>query len=726
MGGNPFQMSPAAMQAQLKVADTIQRLNNRPPAPNPLGAFGENLLGGLTAGIYRPAPVSPGDELYANVGGGAGELLKYILAAAASEATTGTPVPGLLAAGSLGGAAREANIQQQEIEAGQRQEMSPARALSAGIFEGAGALLPVAPKGLSRGLTSGIGALGAGGLIAAQEAAGNALDPNGPQRDILGPTAMGAGIGGALGFIYGRSAKVKLPDVKLDDVPPMKLLTGGTTPSQLPGSVGQPKQLQNPRMLTGGGPQPNFIHNKPAVEVPTPAMGKATVAPESPPVVEKGRFTADALDPKSAKDVEKTLVDSGRFTPDEITVTKRGKKVTVEAQEKLPDGLSEQQLADLATLKIEYETHRQNLKNKFASGEVDEVRFGKEAKGLGMQYSAEKRRLIQGSSLDSMEGGLTDIELRNLRKYRASNYRGKPVVVDGRTGKIQETPYGRVKVAFDDGDVMTVEKKKVQPFDPDDRELLGLPRDVEVTKVEADPVQGLIRAETQRVPVGADIRDNLPPQSFDFRSRVDFEQGFPVNQFPVNDEQKKVAAQLMQAIEANQKGVGQGIAVDVKTRTKSGSTSTLADTQTAAYKTFTPIRLEVSETQSATTLRAYGLNENGHEVAHIVADFTPGQSNKGHGIFEVKKSQKPARFDAGDVNDRAVQMSDDKLGQMMKSVQAVADQFPDSKPIQAAAKLLQEPTVKNINKASKLLMQLNEKEFKAAMEALEAATKRKC
>lgn len=81
--------------------------------------------------------------------------------------------------------------------------------------------------------------------------------------------------------------------------------------------------------------------------------------------------------------------------------------------------------------------------------------------GIGLERAAAKRKVIQGDSLEKVEGGLTDSELEQVKKRESSNYQGKAVVVDGKPATVQLTAFGKVKVKFDDGSTKLVLPKEV-------------------------------------------------------------------------------------------------------------------------------------------------------------------------------------------------------------------------------------------------------------------------
>jgi len=86
-----------------------------------------------------------------------------------------------------------------------------------------------------------------------------------------------------------------------------------------------------------------------------------------------------------------------------------------------------------------------NIRNKFD--------LGKRSKALGMEAAAIKRRIT---------GNLTAKEAAAKAKREESNYKGKPVSVDGKNGTVIGNPFGRVKVRFEDGTESTHLPEKIK------------------------------------------------------------------------------------------------------------------------------------------------------------------------------------------------------------------------------------------------------------------------
>ncbi|MGA9769188.1 MAG: hypothetical protein WBV94_09115 [Blastocatellia bacterium] len=82
----------------------------------------------------------------------------------------------------------------------------------------------------------------------------------------------------------------------------------------------------------------------------------------------------------------------------------------------------------------------------FKRGQVPEL-VSKQLKGEAMRFAAEKRQITDQ---------LTAKEQARAAKREASNYIGKKVVVDGKPATVEGTPFGKVKVKFEDGKTRAV------------------------------------------------------------------------------------------------------------------------------------------------------------------------------------------------------------------------------------------------------------------------------
>jgi hypothetical protein len=78
--------------------------------------------------------------------------------------------------------------------------------------------------------------------------------------------------------------------------------------------------------------------------------------------------------------------------------------------------------------------------------------LGKESKALGMRASARKRQITDQ---------LTPKERASEEKRQKSNYMGKPVEVDGLSGKVVGTSFGKIRVKFEDGSVKSVDPNDI-------------------------------------------------------------------------------------------------------------------------------------------------------------------------------------------------------------------------------------------------------------------------
>ena len=132
----------------------------------------------------------------------------------------------------------------------------------------------------------------------------------------------------------------------------------------------------------------------------------------------------------------------------EKTVTRKVKKYTPEVQAKID--------------RIDAE-HKAYAARRRANNAISPSDKEKDIKGSAMRAAAEKRRIIQGDSLEPVDGGLTGIELSAAIKKEQSNYVGKPVIVNGKNGKVKTTAFGKVVVTLEDGSTVTVEPKLIKP-----------------------------------------------------------------------------------------------------------------------------------------------------------------------------------------------------------------------------------------------------------------------
>jgi len=132
----------------------------------------------------------------------------------------------------------------------------------------------------------------------------------------------------------------------------------------------------------------------------------------------------------------------------EKTVTRKVKKYTPEVQAKID--------------RIDAE-HKAYAARRRANNAISPSDKEKDIKGSAMRAAAEKRRIIQGDSLEPVDGGLTGIELSAAIKKEQSNYVGKPVIVNGKSGKVKTTAFGKVVVTLEDGSTVTVEPKLIKP-----------------------------------------------------------------------------------------------------------------------------------------------------------------------------------------------------------------------------------------------------------------------
>jgi hypothetical protein len=98
------------------------------------------------------------------------------------------------------------------------------------------------------------------------------------------------------------------------------------------------------------------------------------------------------------------------------------------------------------------ERYQSSLRLADSWAKNDPEKAGKMRKAAGMIRAAEVRKLT---------GNLTGKEQQAKAKREASNYTGKPVVVGGQTGKVAKTAFGKVVVAFDNGETRSVNPDEI-------------------------------------------------------------------------------------------------------------------------------------------------------------------------------------------------------------------------------------------------------------------------
>ena len=294
-------------------------------------------------------------------------------------------------------------------------------------------------------------------------------------KKVLLESAFGGGLGAGFGAIGGIIRKVK--DGKpltiqeqiaiqqaLEPKNPMVLPQGikeTYTPQQRP----LPKPFQNtqqgrPDFL----PQSKFGNLNKMIEntqkapqqgakiLPETNLPKApTKSPKTPQPASKETLQRIVNDPTQYHPdmVERARVKLAELdnNPVPITLETSPIKKPVEANSKL------------GKLESDYKQRVNSVKNDpVMSAEMK----SSELKRIGMQHSANKRKLIQGDSLTPVEGGLTSKELQNKINYENSNYYGKKVTVEGKTGTVESTPFGKVKVRFEDGTTKVYPKESIQ------------------------------------------------------------------------------------------------------------------------------------------------------------------------------------------------------------------------------------------------------------------------
>ena len=133
-------------------------------------------------------------------------------------------------------------------------------------------------------------------------------------------------------------------------------------------------------------------------------------------------------------------------------------KITNQVREKYKS-LSDEQINKIIDLKVE-QLKNDNIYSKYSNNERSRQRKMVNA----YETNAEIRKIIQGDSLERVEGGLTEKELKKEIEKEKTNYIGKEVVVDGQKGKITDRPrYGKYPIELEDGTTITATKDEITP-----------------------------------------------------------------------------------------------------------------------------------------------------------------------------------------------------------------------------------------------------------------------
>lgn len=133
-------------------------------------------------------------------------------------------------------------------------------------------------------------------------------------------------------------------------------------------------------------------------------------------------------------------------------------KITNQIRDKYKS-LSEEQLNKIIDLKVE-QLKNDNIYSKYS----DQEKANKRKMINAYETNAEIRKVVQGDSLEKVEGGLTPKELEKANKHEQSNYIGKKVIADGMDAKVVGNVYGKVKVEFEDGTTKLFDKDDIEPI----------------------------------------------------------------------------------------------------------------------------------------------------------------------------------------------------------------------------------------------------------------------
>lgn len=140
--------------------------------------------------------------------------------------------------------------------------------------------------------------------------------------------------------------------------------------------------------------------------------------------------------------------------------------------------------------------YKQDIANEKKFNTMDPQTQSKKLMGWAMKHSAAKREIIQGESLISVEGGLTEKELANKINKLKTNYSGKEVITpDGEgiaTGKMS---FGKVGVKYPDGTIKYHLKEQITPKIDIDAQISAQKQALNAPKVESDINSPLIENE---------------------------------------------------------------------------------------------------------------------------------------------------------------------------------------------------------------------------------------
>lgn len=189
--------------------------------------------------------------------------------------------------------------------------------------------------------------------------------------------------------------------------------------------------------------------------------------------------------PYLSSQIEETNIETPKAenVPD-IQNTPKVEKTNNLPNLKVPDS------SELDKLEKEYAETKQMRERQIESANQNNDPYrvkeiNKQIKGDAMEYAAKKRQIIQGDSLDLVEGGLTEKELQKKIDKLNSNYVGKTVDTPNGKGTILGNPYGKVKVQLEDGTVKTFSKDEISS------EVVQFPtKDVKSNNLDTNSIDG--------------------------------------------------------------------------------------------------------------------------------------------------------------------------------------------------------------------------------------------
>lgn len=391
------------------------------------------------------------------------------------------------------------------------------------------------------------------------------------------------------------------------------------------------------------------------------------------------------------------------YAPEEIVTTTQGKQTTVTVA---PQVHPPEVQAQLEAARAKYQDRVDAIKRSTPTwGEgahkaYDYQQQQANLKAAGMRHAAERRQIIQGDSMELVEGGLTPKELAAVQQRASSMYEGKPVLVNGKEGTVVRNAFGKTKVQLADGEVLSVTRDQIEPVLPAERALAGLGDSAPAST--AKPAAAM--DATHDIGVARLAADAHPNRSI---SLEQFQQQHPGTFESMSPDEQAV-------LKATFGAIAEDHALDLNYGTKTGSTSKVD------YKRLTPAYVHHGDN----SIQIVGLNGNGDWIkptlSKRLADNTFGSplASEGYGFRAApSKSTEAPVFSQRDAALRPQKTADDVLRQQASAFTRLAEKFPQNPSIQMMAKDFENGIdVQTIQKNLKRAMTLPKEEAEAFMQ----------